>query len=76
MHVIQELCMSILAQKFHFTQLEANVVFAARPGLAMSKTAYSSAECKIGSLRLAGYGFQEQSKGHNLSWALTKRSWV
>lgn len=54
MHVIQELCTSILAQKFHFTQLEANVVFAARPDLAMSETAYSSAECKIGYLRLAG----------------------
>lgn len=62
MHVIQELCMSLLPQKFHFTQLEANVVFAARPGLAISKTAYSSAECKIGSLRLSRYGFQEQSK--------------
>lgn len=73
MHVIQELCMSILAQKFHFTQLEANVVFSARPGLAISKTACSSAECKIGSLRLAGYGFQKQSKGHHLSWALTER---
>lgn len=74
MHVIQELCMSTLVQKFHFTQLEANVVFAARPSLARSKIAYTSAECKIGSLGLAGYGFQEQWKGHCLPW--TERSWV
>ena len=37
MHIIQELSTSLLAQKFHFTRLEANAVLAARPGLAMSK---------------------------------------
>lgn len=70
MYVIQELCTSILAQEFQFTQLEANVMVAARPGLAMSeKTACSSAECKTESLRLAYYGFYKQSEGHHLSWA-------
>lgn len=67
MHTIQELSTSILAQKFYFTQLEANVVLAARPGLAMVKTAYSSAERRIESLRLADYSFYRQSKGHRLS---------
>lgn len=68
MHIIQELSTSMLAQKFHFTQLEANVVLAARPVLATSKNFYRSTQYKTESLKLTDCGSYKQSKGHHLSW--------